>query len=214
MKRNPGIASRLALSSIACVALVALAFGYLDVPIARALWRSSHLLKPLSDPFGAAILLSGEAAVLVALGAARLARGKASPFQSTLGLACLASIAAYLLNDFGLKVLFGVPGPAALLHGAGHGLHFGAGSAGSSFPSGHMVLASGFAGVFMARYPASVRPLVALLVAGAVLLLAGDWHFLSDIIAGAFVGLWAGMLAATAHGSTFHSRRGNDLTSE
>jgi hypothetical protein len=57
-----------------------------------------------------------------------------------------------------------------------------------------MVLASGFAGVFMSRYRASIWPLSALLLAGAVLLIAGDWHFLSDVIAGAFVGQLTGWL--------------------
>jgi membrane-associated phospholipid phosphatase len=97
-----------------------------------------------------------------------------------------------------LKILFGVANPADVLRGVEHRFHLGLGSARSSFPSGHMVLASGFAGVFMSRYTASIRPLAALLFAGAVLLLAGDWHFLSDVVAGGFIGLWAGLLVGAA----------------
>ena len=65
----------------------------------------------------------------------------------------------------------------------------------SSFPSGHMVLAASFAGVFMRLYRVSIWPLSALLLLGATLLILGDWHFLSDVIAGTFVGLSAGLLA-------------------
>lgn len=186
----------MALSSIACAGVVALAFLDLDVPVARALWRGSALLKPLGDHLGSIILLSGESAVLVALGIARLVRGNLPRLAATLAFACLASIAAYLANDLLLKPLFGVPTPLDIMRGVRHAVHLHHGSAGSSFPSGHMVLASAFAGVFLRRHAASIRPLATLLFAGAVLLLAGDWHFLSDVIAGGFIGLWAGWLAA------------------
>jgi membrane-associated phospholipid phosphatase len=186
----------LALSSIACAAIVVLAFLYLDVPIARALWRGSDLLKPLGGPFGSIILLSGEGTVLLALGIARLVRGSLPRLAATLALACLASIGAYVANDFLFKPLFGVPTPLDIMRGIGHNTHLGLGSARSSFPSGHMVMASGFASVFMRRHEASIRPLAGLLLAGAALLLAGDWHFLSDVIAGGFIGLWAGWLIA------------------
>jgi membrane-associated phospholipid phosphatase len=69
------------------------------------------------------------------------------------------------------------------------------GSQKSGFPSGHMVLASAFAGAFMSYYRASVWPLSGLLALAAGLLIFGDWHFLSDVIAGTFVGISAGVLA-------------------
>jgi uncharacterized membrane protein len=58
-----------------------------------------------------------------------------------------------------------------------------------------MVLASAFAGVFMRLYRTSILPLSALLLIAAVLLIAGDWHFVSDVIAGTFLGVSAGLLA-------------------
>jgi uncharacterized membrane protein YoaK (UPF0700 family) len=58
-----------------------------------------------------------------------------------------------------------------------------------------MVLAGAFAGVFMRLYRTSILPLSALLLIAAVLLIAGNWHFVSDVIAGAFVGVSAGLLA-------------------
>ncbi len=68
-----------------------------------------------------------------------------------------------------------------------------------------MVLAGAFAGVFMRLYKASIWPLCTLLLTAAGLLLVGDWHFLSDIIAGAFLGTSAGILAG--EGWAAHSAR-------
>ncbi len=110
-------------------------------------------------------------------------------------LACLTSICAYAINDSTLKFFFGVPNPTAVLDGAQHALNLLSGTSNSSFPSGHMVLAGAFAGVFMRLYRTSILLFVALLVIAAALLIAGDWHFLSDVIAGTFVGVSAGLLA-------------------
>ena len=69
-----------------------------------------------------------------------------------------------------------------------------------------MVLAGAFAAVFMRLYRTSIVPLSALLLIAAVLLIAGDWHFVSDVIAGTFVGVSAGLLAGElwlAHSTIF-----------
>jgi len=58
-----------------------------------------------------------------------------------------------------------------------------------------MVLAGAFAGVFMRLYRSSILPLAALLLIAAVLLIVGDWHFVSDVIVGTFVGVSVGLLA-------------------
>jgi hypothetical protein len=58
-----------------------------------------------------------------------------------------------------------------------------------------MVLAGAFAGVFMRLYRTSVRLLSGLLLLAAALLVVGDWHFISDVIAGTFLGVSAGILA-------------------
>jgi hypothetical protein len=68
-----------------------------------------------------------------------------------------------------------------------------------------MVLAGAFAGVFMSLYRASIWLLSALLVLAAGLLIVGDWHFVSDVIAGTFAGVSAGILAGEAW--TVHASR-------
>lgn len=183
------------LSFVACAALTALSFVEMDVPVARHVWRVGRHLSSLNSAFGATVILTLESAVVLGLVVARLARGHISRFGETLAIACLASICAYGINDSVLKPFFGIPGPVAVMEGARHTVNIGMGFAYSSFPSGHMVLAGAFAGVFMRLYRASIRPLSGLLLLAAALLVLGDWHFVSDVIAGAFLGVSAGILA-------------------
>ena len=180
---------------MACTAVVAFSFVRMDVKIALHLWNAFRSLSPLGQGLGSAVLLSAEAAVILIIVLARLVRGHISAFSETLTIACLTSICAYGINDHVLKVFFGVPNTVDVMHGARHSLHLWTGSGNSSFPSGHMALAAAFAGVFMRLYKASIWPLCAVLLVAAALLLIGDWHFLSDIIAGSFLGLSAGILA-------------------
>jgi len=192
-------------SLAACTAIVAISFLHIDVPAALYFWNVGHLRSPLSMVFGSAVILSVESAVILFTVFARLVRGHISVFGETLAVACLVSMCAYAVNDQVLKVFFGVPNPVNFMHGAGHSFNFWMGSANSSFPSGHMVLAGAFAGFFMRFYKASFWLFSALLLIAAGLLLTGDWHFLSDIVAGAFLGTSAGILAGegwAAHSAT------------
>jgi membrane-associated phospholipid phosphatase len=194
VKRLPLVLRIWLLSFAACAAAVAFSFVEVDVAVARHFWTVGRHLSDLSTAFGAAVILTLESAVVLVLLLARLMRGHLSRLGETLGIACLASICAYTINDEVLKPFFGVQDPVAVLHGARHAF-FAMSFADGSFPSGHMALAGAFAGVFMRLYHASVRPLAALLLLAAALLIVGDWHFLSDVIAGTFVGVSAGILA-------------------
>ena len=190
------------LSFVACSAVAGFSFEQIDVRVARVLWRYGRHLSPLSTAFGATVILTLEAIVVVSLVVARLMRGHISRFAEALGVACLASICAYGINDQVLKPFFGVQNPVAVVRGARHTFNFASGLASSSFPSGHMVLAGAFVGVFMKLYAASIRPLSVLLLLAAALLVAGGWHFVSDVIMGGFLGVSAGILAA--EGWTVH----------
>ena len=205
MKRVSVVISIWPLSLVACAAVVAFLFVRIDVPTALRFWNAGRLLSPLSEGFGVTVILSAESAVILFTVLARLVRGHISVFAETLAIACLASMCAYVINDHVLKIFFGVPNPTDVIHGARHRFNLWMGSENSSFPSGHMALAGAFAGVFMRLYRASIWPLSALLLLAALLLLVGDWHFLSDIIAGAFLGTSAGALAG--EGWAVHSER-------
>jgi membrane-associated phospholipid phosphatase len=183
---------------LGCAAFVAFSFGHWDLPIALYFWKIGRILHPLSKPLGGSVILGVESAVILLLLLTRLLRGHISRFAEVLAIACLTSICAYGIDSQVLKVFFGVPNPTAVIHGARHAFDIMRGSGQSSFPSGHMVLAGSFAGVFMRLYRASIWPLAGLLLLAAALLLVGDWHFLSDLVAGAFVGVTAGLLAGEA----------------
>ncbi len=195
MKPLPSV-GRIWLSSLlVCAVAVLLAFPQIDVEIARRAYGISGRFQGLAAGLGSALLLLIEAAVVLTLVFARILRGHLSPFREAMALACLTSMCAYAINTSVLKVFFGVPGPEDVLQGAQHVFNFFQGNLNSSFPSGHMVLAGAFAGVLMRLYRASVVPLGALLLVAAALLIVGDWHFLSDVIAGTFLGISAGLLA-------------------
>jgi membrane-associated phospholipid phosphatase len=185
------------LSLCACAVLTGLSFGHLDVALARYFWGTGKFLHPLNRGFSATVALSLESAVALGLILTRLIRGYLSRLGETLVIACLTSICTYAFNDSVLKPCFGVPVPTDVLQGAVHRFNVLAGAGNYGFPSGHMVLAASFAGVLMSLYRVSIWPLSALLVLAAALLVIGDWHFLSDVIAGSFVGLSAGLLAGS-----------------
>lgn len=196
MKRFAVVVRLWFLSFAVCAAVAAFCFKELDAPVAHRVWRFNSHLSALNSTFGATVILSLESVVVLSLIVTRLVRGHISRFAETLALACLASICAYGINDEVLKSFFGVSPPEAVVHGVRHALNIGKGLSYSSFPSGHMMLAASFAGVFMRFYRLSIRPLAVLLLIAATLLVVGDWHFISDVIMGTFLGLSAGMLAA------------------
>lgn len=183
------------LSLLICTLAIAVAFVYFDVPTARRVYGILASTESLEGGFASAVLLGVEAVVALALVIMRITRGHLSRFSEATLLACLTSICTYAINESTLKFVFGVPNPKAVLHGTQHAFNLISGSSNSSFPSGHMVLAGAFAGVLMRLYRISVLPLSALLLIAAVLLIVGDWHFISDVIAGTFVGISAGLLA-------------------
>jgi membrane-associated phospholipid phosphatase len=183
------------LSLLICTLAIVVAFLYFDVPIARHVYGILASAESLATGFASAILLGVEASVALALIIIRITRGHLSSFREATLLACLTSICAYAINESTLKFFFGVPNPAAVLHGTRHAFNLLSGSSNSSFPSGHMVLAAAFAGVFMRLYRTSILPFSVLLLIAAVLLIAGDWHFVSDVIAGTFIGVSAGLFA-------------------
>lgn len=195
MKRLAVILKIWVLSFAACVAAAALCFKKVDVPVALHVWGAGRHFGAVNAAFGATVILTLESVVVLVLVLARLTRGHLSRLGETLGVACLASICAYGVNDQVLKPFFGVSTPLEVVHGARHGFNFAMGTAGASFPSGHMVLAGAFAGAFMRLYPVSTRLLSGLLLLAAALLVVGDWHFVSDVIMGTFIGVSAGALA-------------------
>lgn len=186
---------------VICLIAITLSFLYVDVPVTLYFAKSSAATSPLltqaSKDLGSTIILSSEALILLAVVSIYLLSEQRLPLLAVaVGLSCLASICAFGFDTDVLKPFFGVPNPGQFLDGMPHTFHFWGGSAHSGFPSGHMMLAAPIAGVFMRFYRKSIGPLSALLMLGCALLVIGGWHFLSDVIAGTFLGLSVGLLAA------------------
>jgi membrane-associated phospholipid phosphatase len=175
---------------------VAFSFKHVDIPVLAAVNGWAPHLVLLGKGLGSAILITGEATVFLAIAIARVVRGTISPLSKAVAAACIASICAYAINAAVLKPMFGVLPPGYVLTGWPHAAHLFQGTPDSSFPSGHMALAGAFAGVLMRHYPKAVLPLAAALALAAGLLIAGSFHFVSDVLAGTFEGITAGLLAA------------------
>jgi membrane-associated phospholipid phosphatase len=102
------------------------------------------------------------------------------------------TLAAFAANEYVLKLLFGRKNPSVLFYRVpAHVFNFFEGDQHSSFPSGHMVMATAFAAVMIALQPRWWPVLAILLCIGAAALIVGNWHFVGAVIAGAFVGLSA-----------------------
>jgi membrane-associated phospholipid phosphatase len=72
---------------------------------------------------------------------------------------------------------------------------FGGGSRGQSFPSAHVATAMAFAIVLGALYPAGRRVFLVLTVLVACQRVESGFHYLSDVLVGAAVGLVVGVIA-------------------
>jgi membrane-associated phospholipid phosphatase len=177
-------------------AAVAFSFKHLDLPVLALMAPHAGKIEFLEHGLGSAIILSCEALVFVGLAIARIVRGTISPLGRATAAACIASICAYAINSTVLKPMFGVLPTGYVQAGWPHVAHFLQGSPDSSFPSGHMALAGAFAGVLMRHYPKAVWLLAAGLAGAGLLLIAGTWHFVSDVLAGTFFGVSTGLFAA------------------
>jgi membrane-associated phospholipid phosphatase len=180
----------------AILAATAASMHWLDRPLALYFVANVHRLNLLGAGLSSSILIAGEMAVIIGLAVMRIARGRLPKPGKALLLACCASLCAFAVNDDVLKVIFGRPNPAQFLFAATQPhFHFLQGSRGSSFPSGHMVMAGAFAFAMARIYPRTLAVFVGLLCLAGALLVVGDWHFLGDVLAGVFIGGTAGFVA-------------------
>ncbi|GAA4762520.1 hypothetical protein GCM10023219_03520 [Stakelama sediminis] len=179
-----------------CILLAALSFSYVDVPLADHIAPLSRHIRKSGVGVGSNPVMLAEAGTVLLLAIIRLVFNRIPSLARTLALACLCSMLAYAFNSFVLKTAFGVPNPSHVLKGAQHAFHWFDGTRDDSFPSGHMALSTAFAVIFMTTYPRAVWLISAGLLVIAILLLLGNWHFLSDLIIGSFVGSSVGLYAA------------------
>jgi membrane-associated phospholipid phosphatase len=183
--------------------------GYLwfDRPVARFIdaylhWGYRHLsntpITRIPDP-----LIPISVLVFVLLGLLALSSRSFSKFSTCAFLCSISVIVAATMKDE-LKYVFGRTWPKSwlgnnpsFLRDGVYGFNFmHGGTTYQSFPSGHMAALCAASAVLWIVYP-QLRWLwfLAAFTVGAVLV-GTNYHFLSDVVAGAFVGVSAGWFAA------------------
>jgi membrane-associated phospholipid phosphatase len=188
--------------------VVAVSFAWLDQPI--AFFAHGHLVQA---PAFAQLTLLPEPLVplslitLLVLGIMALAGLKfGKPENVALTCAVSLIVAESIKNE--LKYVFGrtwpetwINGNPSLIRDGAYGFNFLHGGPGyASFPSGHTTAICAVASVLWICYP-RVRILCAAAFAAVVIgLIGADYHFLSDIIAGAFIGTSTGWFAVLLRG--------------
>jgi membrane-associated phospholipid phosphatase len=194
------------LTALLLVALaVAISYLSLDRPVALfvhsllALHRRT-LFEPLThipDP-----LLPAAAIAFVGLGLYALAGRALSRLQATIVICSLSLTMAQVIKNQ-LKFVFGRTWPEtwdannpSFIHDHVYGFNWFQGRAGyESFPSGHMTTTCALISVLWICYPRFKTIYVLAVLAVAVGLVGADFHFLSDVIAGSFVGASTGWMA-------------------
>lgn len=188
---------------------VGIAYHWLDRPI--ALWVHTHIgfghhgvlhrFGRYPDP-----LIPLAVVVFLVLGLrAVVLRSLPSNFQAAAFICSLAVLATEAIKDE-LKVVFGRTWPESwagsnpsYIRDGVYGFNFmHSGTAFQSFPSGHMAAACAVVGVLWIWYPRWRWLYMAAVVAVGLVLIGANSHFLSDAIAGAFLGASTGWIAATA----------------
>jgi membrane-associated phospholipid phosphatase len=219
LKPPPGRpASHIIGGFLVCAALTALSVAWIDRPLASFL-HTQTLAQPATI-HGALLAMTripewlGVLAVLLAaaLGLLRLRRGPLSGYAQAGFLAALSVIVADVIKT-ALKLTFGRTwpetwidhNPSFIQDGAYCFSPFHGGPGWGSFPSGHMTAVCAAMTVLWFLWPRA-RLLYALAVAATAAGLLGlNYHFLSDILAGAYLG-WAVGLATLTIGSSAAER--------
>jgi membrane-associated phospholipid phosphatase len=185
---------------------ITVSYLWLDQPIAHlahAELQRFHLFEKLTLIPAALVPLAVVA--FVVLGLRGLTGRQLSRFQTVMLLSGVSLAVAIIIKDQ-LKFAFGRPWPETWIRNnpsfIRDGLYgfqpFHGGAGYASFPSGHATMICTVMTVLWICYP-RFRAVYALCVAAvAVGLVGANFHFLSDVIAGGFLGMTVGWLGVAA----------------
>ncbi|MGH6683513.1 MAG: phosphatase PAP2 family protein, partial [Pseudolabrys sp.] len=159
------------------------------------------------------LLIPFAATVFVALGLWALAGRPMSQAVTAAALCSISLIVAETIKS-GLKFTFGrlwpdtwVQNNPSFIHDGAYGFNFFHGGAGyASFPSGHTAATCALISVLWILYPKLRSLYVLIVLAVAVGLIGANYHFLSDVIAGGFVGSSTGWMTV----ALWRARQSND----
>ena len=177
--------------------LVFAAIYFIDDPVARYVhtlpWAQSLRSPALGLPV--LVALSG---IAVVLGAAIAANGHSlSKFVETLIIASFGLTFSVCIVEFILKRIFGRETPGEFLQNGIDTFRWFQGLPTNSFPSGHAVQIVSVGVIFLMAYPRFRTAWFSLMGLGLVVLVLGNWHFVSDVIAGVTFGAVGGIATMT-----------------
>jgi len=193
------------LSLVGTVVASAISYEWLDRPI--ALLFAKTVARPESFAkltYSADPLVPLAVIVIVVLGLLNLS-GRVLSRPQNCALLCSLSLIVAEMTKAQLKLVFGRTWPntwvndnPSFLRDGVYGFNFFHGGQGyASFPSGHTAVTCAVIFVLWVYYPAW-RPLYVLAaLAVAVGLIGANYHFVSDVIAGGFVGVSSGWMIAS-----------------
>jgi membrane-associated phospholipid phosphatase len=188
------------LSALGLAMTIAMCIAWIDRPLslyAARLHLSSGVLD--SAPVKAPVLVFIAAIAVLWGGFAARSAERLSPLLASLArsaaVAGLAVSWAVCVTEFLLKPIFGRTLPPQYLQDGIYAFHwFSQNTFATSFPSGHSAQIAAIAAVFWVEQPRSRILCVIAVGCVSIALILAEKHFLSDIIAGSFVGLSGGLL--------------------
>ena len=173
------------------VPLCLLAIFFVDGPVARLFSESAlyHDHKKYAVGSPPLLVTLGLIAILLIF----WQRRRFHSARHTIILAAISAILALITNNTLLKPIFGRTSIDEFLYWPSHyGFYFFKGGWKNNFPSGHMALVVAGLTVGWREFPGLRWMFAAAVAIAAFLLLLGEWHFVSDLIAGA---LWGNLVA-------------------
>jgi membrane-associated phospholipid phosphatase len=197
---------------VATTAFVTVSFQWFDRPL--ALWIYDLFggrRVPISMADRIASLPTATAIVFVVCGLAAIMGRRLSEKETTVSLCAISTLAAIVIKDQ-LKFVFGrtwpdtwSPGMVSFVRDNVYGFNFfHSGKSFESFPSGHAAVAAAVLSVVWILYPnLGVFCLVGI-VAADIGLVALNLHFVSDVIAGSFLGVSTGLFAVALWRASEH----------
>jgi membrane-associated phospholipid phosphatase len=176
------------LAFAACAILTVLAILFIDRPVAEIVQTLPWARALRAPTLGAPVLVVFAALALLVCGAFALNGRPLARWATTAMLAALSLGWSEFVIEILLKPVFGRPHPSLLI--SQNQFHFAwfHGDMNTSFPSGHTGQIVSIATVLWLLYPQWRTVYAITTIAVMLALILGNWHFVGDVIAGAFIG--------------------------
>jgi membrane-associated phospholipid phosphatase len=181
------------LALIGTIAFVFISVRWLDRPIALffdKMIKRDRLPIELADRIFS--IPSIAAIMLVLLGLAALRRGRLSKTEAIVAICTIGTLITTVIKDQ-LKFVFGRTWPYLLQQNVYEFNFFKSGRFFESFPSGHAAVGAAILSIMWMSFSKVRAACAVVLVAADISLVVLNLHFLSDVVAGTFVGVSVGL---------------------